>query len=152
MMKRKIFFTITIFSFLLLCCQHIETDDTLSNEQINYIRRIGLLDSDERIIKFYSEYRKKIAGNFFTNKRLAKFWIDEKDSSRNYKAFAYYTDIVSIDTNYMRNSLTYTPYLEVTKRDGTKFKVGVSGNKQNVRTFFEDAIARWKSSQRDLHE
>ena len=137
---------------ILFSCQRIETGKTLSKDQINYIRQLGLLDRDEKIIKFYSEYKKKVAGNFFTDKRMAVYWIDENDSSKNHKAFAYYPDIIAIDTNYMRGALTFAPYMQVTKKDGTQFKVYVEGSQAEIRSFFEEAITKWKSTKNQKDE
>src|SRR6187549_3450552 len=102
--------------FCLVSCSDnkIETDKTLSKSDKDYIHSLKLLDSDENIYKFFSEYKNKVAGNFFTDKRLAKYWIDERDKSKNEINFAYYKDIKSIDTVYQADA-TYCPYMLVTK-------------------------------------
>ena len=126
-------------------CQQIETGDSLSRDQIEYIQQLGLLDKNEKIIRFYSEFKKKVAGNFFTDKRMASYWMDENDSTKNEKNFAFYKDIVSIDTNYMRGAETYAPYMMVTTAKGNSFKVCADGKHAAVKSFFETAIAKWKS-------
>jgi hypothetical protein len=133
-------FIVTVFS-----CNKIETGETLSKNDLAYIKSLGLLENNESIIKFYSEYKNSVAGNFFTNYKMASYWIDERDSTKNYVSFAYYKDIASIDTNYMSSSLTYSPYMVVTKRDGSSFKVCADGNKAEIKAFFEEAITIWKS-------
>ena len=132
--------------FCFFACQHIETGETLSQKQIDYIKGLGLLDEGEAIILFYSEYKKEVAGNFFTSKRMASYWIDETDISKNQQNFAFYPDIADIDTNYMRNALTYTPYLEVIRKDSTRFRLSVEGKEKDVKQFFEEAIKKWKAS------
>jgi hypothetical protein len=136
---------VAIVVLILLCACHngIQTDNTLSTTDKNYIHNLGLLDSDEEIIKFNSQLNNKVSGNFFTNKRVASYWMDERDKSKNRIASAFYSDIKSIDTNYMRTSLTYAPYLEVTRNDSTKFKVYVDGKKVEIQSFFEEAVQRW---------
>jgi hypothetical protein len=134
----------------LASCQKIETGKTLSKKQIEYIKSLGLLDDNETIIKFYSEFTKKKAGNFYTDKRMAEYWIDESNSSKDHRNSAWYSEIVAIDTNYMHGALTYAPYMWVTKKDGTHFKVCVEGSHKAVKAFFEDAIKIWKSKRKNL--
>ena len=77
-----------LFSFLLLsACNHIETGDALSKTDIQRIQKLNLLDKGEKIYKFYSEFKNEVAGNFFTDKRIAKYWIDEKDKTKDVTAF-----------------------------------------------------------------
>jgi hypothetical protein len=132
----------------LLSCQRIETGETISKDLIEYIQNMHLLEKDEKIIRFYSSYRKKLSGNFFTDKRMASYWIDENDSTKNKKEFAFYQDIVSLDTNYMKPSLTMTAYIMVTTSNGEKFKVYVDGKHDEIKEFFETAIAKWKSEKK----
>jgi hypothetical protein len=134
--------TITVFS-----CNKIEKGETLSKDDLAYIQSLGLLENNESIIKFYSEYKNSVAGNFFTDQRMASYWIDPKDSNKNHVSFAYYKDISSIDTNYMSTSLTFSPYMMVTKKDSSKFKVCADGEKAEIKAFFEEAISKWKAVQ-----
>jgi hypothetical protein len=142
MTLRRIF----IFSIIILttaCRNRIETGQTLSNADISFIQSLKLLDTSEKIIQFYSEYKKKNAGNFFTNKRMATYWIDPHNKSKDNVSFAFYPDIKSVDTIYYAG-LTYCPYLLVTKNDNTQFKVLVEGSRQELKTFFETAIVEWR--------
>src|SRR5258708_37521427 len=123
---------------LFLSCNHIETGNTLGRSDVQYIEKLGLLEPGEKIHKFYSQYKNKNAGNFFTDKRMAKYWIDEKDKGKNEFSFAFYPDIASIDTFYYV-VLTYCPYMLVTRLDGTQFKVCVEGSREDLKSFFEVA-------------
>jgi hypothetical protein len=120
---------------------------TLDQQDINYIGSLKLLDEGETIHKFYSEYKIRVAGNFFTDRRIATYWIDQGNSEKNEVAFAYYGDIVKIDTVY-NTGLTYTPYLQVTKNDSTKFKVSVDGDYEQVKRFFEEALEQWQRNRK----
>jgi len=124
------------------CKNKIETDKTLGASDIKFIRSLGLLNDNENVIKFYSEYKKSVAGNFFTNKRISKYWIDERDATKNKICSAYYYEIKSIDTIYFAGS-TYCPYMLITKTDNSEYKVCVEGTKQEIRNFFEEAISTW---------
>ena len=132
---------------LLVSCNKIETNDTLNKSDISLIQDLNLIDENEKIIKFYSEYRKENSGNFFTNKRVAKYWIDKEDESKNVINSAFYKDIKSIDTVY-NAGLTYCPYLMISKIDGTSFKVSVEGDKTEVKSFFEDLLKEWDKNKR----
>jgi hypothetical protein len=132
---------------LLLACNHIETDSTLGASDIEYLRKLNLLSHDETVYKFYSNYKKRLSGSFFTNKRMASYWFDEFHEERTKVSFAYYTDIAAIDTVYFAGS-TYTPYMLVTASDSSQFKVYVDGKRHEVKAFFEDAINLWKSKKR----
>ena len=132
---------------LLVSCNKIETNDTLNKSDISLIQDLNLIDENERIIKFYSEYRKENSGNFFTNKRVAKYWIDKEDESKNVINSAFYKDIKSIDTIY-NAGLTYCPYLMISKIDGTSFKISVEGDKTEVKSFFEDLLKEWDKNKR----
>lgn len=139
-----LFNTIFLLTIFTSCKQNkIETANTLNDKDYLLISSLNLLDKDEKVEKFYSEYRKHLAGNFYTNKRLAKYWIDENDKSKNTIEFAYYKDILNLDTVF-NAGLTYCPFILVTKKDSSRFKVCVEGTKNQVNEFFQGAIDNWK--------
>jgi hypothetical protein len=148
-LMRKLTYFIPIFCFCILtllssCFDNkIETDKTLKPEDKAYIQSLNLLDKDEPVYKFYSEFKNRVAGNFFTDRRMAKYWIDERDKSKDKIEFAYYAEIASIDTVYSAG-VTYCPYMLVKKEDSTTFKVCVDGKRGEIKAFFEDAIQLWK--------
>lgn len=144
-MKRKYFNLILLFLF---SCNHIETTSSLSEADIKYIQSLTLLDEDEKIHKFYSEFKKKNAGNFFTDKRIAKYWVDDRNKQRNEISFAFYSNIKSIDTVY-NPGVTYCPYMLVTKLDNTQFKVCVDGKREYIKSFFEEAMSLWTQHRDD---
>jgi hypothetical protein len=138
-----------VLAFLWSCSGNkIETGKTLKAEIKAYIHSLNLLDKDETIYKFYSEYKDKVAGNFFTDRRVAKYWINGRDTTQEKIEFAYYPEIVSIDTVYHAGA-TYCPYMLVKKNDGTTFKVCVDGKREEIKAFFEDAIRLWNQKKAD---
>jgi hypothetical protein len=141
---RKTFFFGLVFCLLFLCsCTNkIEPGEKLSTKDIELIRKINLLDQDEKIYKFYSEYKRSVAGNFYTNKRLATYWLDQRDTTKNHIESAFYKDVIKIDTVYFAGE-TFCPHLLVTRRDGSKFKVCVEGEKTEITAFSDDAISKW---------
>jgi len=131
----------------LLSCsnQKIETGQTLKKETADIIRSLGLLGDSEQIIQFYSNYEQSKAGSFFTNKRIAHYWLDDNDKNKNDTSYAFYPDIVAIDTTVTVPD-TFAPYLTVTKKDSSQFRLYVEGRKSEIRAFFEEAILTWKKS------
>jgi ribosomal protein L31 len=137
-----------LFALIILCAScgnKIETSSTLTKQDIDRLRSLNLLDTNEQLYKFYSEFKKSVAGNFYTDKRLASYWLDEHDKSKNKIEFAFYKDIAKIDTVYYAGA-TYCPYLRITRDDSSYFKVCVDGKKKEIKDFFNDAIAKWKQN------
>ena len=139
LVKIKIIF----IGILIFSCNYIGKESGLNANDIKYIQSMGLLDKNEKIYKFYSEFRTKNAGNFFTDKRIATYWIDERNTEKNEISYAFYADIKSIDTIY-NAGVTYSPYLLVTKKDDTQFKVSVNGKREAIKAFFAEAIQQWE--------
>ena len=132
-----------ILFFAVDACNHITPGNKLSDKDIQRIKTLGLLENDERIIQFYFEAKKSVAGNFFTNKRMACYWLDENDESKNEIHSAFYNDIIAIDT-VINEGATYSPYMMVTCKDSSSFKVCFNGSKNEIRKTFNAAIAKWK--------
>jgi len=72
------YINITFILLLLISCNKIENSKTLDKKDIEYIKSLGLLEDDETIYGFYSEFKNSVAGNFFTNQRLASYCIDDR--------------------------------------------------------------------------
>jgi len=132
-----------LFFLCLLGCNRIGAGSSLSKSDIAFIKKLHLLDQDEKIYKFYSEFKKDRAGNFFTDKRMAAYWIDDRHKEKNEISFAFYPDIKSIDTVYDPGP-SYSPYMLVTRLDNTQFKVCANGKREEIKSFFEDAIKLWR--------
>lgn len=137
------YFNVTLILLLLISCNKIENSKTLDKKDIEYIKNLGLLKEDETIYGFYSEFKNSVAGNFFTDQRVASYWIDERNSQKNEVKFAYYNEIKKIDTIY-KVGITYSPYMLVTKANDSTFKVSVDGEKEGIKAFYEGVIREWK--------
>ena len=132
-----------ILTFLSSCSSNkIETASTLTSQDLNLIHSLNILDKDEKLIKFYSEYQKNVAGNFFTDKRVAHYWLDEHDKTKNSIEFAFYKDIIKIDTVFNAGA-TYCPYLLITRQDSSSFKVCVDGKREEINSFFAETFNTW---------
>ena len=146
-MKRNRPASIICLALLLLIysCNHIKSGDKLSSSERSTIDRLYKLDAREKVDKFYSEHTSDVAGNFFTNKRIANYWLDKNDKARTAVNFAWYSDIMSIDTVFNAGA-TYCPYMLITRKDSSQFKVFADGDKADVNAFFTGAMNNWKRS------
>ncbi len=135
-------------TFLNACSKNkIETASTITSKHLDLLHTLNLLGKEEHLYKFYSEYKKDIAGNFYTDKRLACYWIDKNDTSKNKIEFAFYKNIIKLDTVYNAGA-TYCPYLLVTRQDSSIFKVCVDGKRDEITNFFDGAIDLWIHSKK----
>lgn len=146
-MKKKRYLSLFLFCLLSCSSNHIETEGSLSKSDIEYIRSLNLISPNEKVYKFYSEFKKRNAGNFYTDKRIAKYWIDERNSDRNQLFSAFYPEIKSIDTFY-NPGVTFCPHMLVTKLDGTQFKVCADGTREEIKSFFEGALKLWNQKRK----
>ncbi len=133
--------------FLFIACNKITSGNDLSESDIQKIKELGILDDNEGIIKFYSEYKKNVAGNFFTNKRIASYWKDENNETRDKINSAFYKDIIRMDTITYAGA-SFSPYINVMRKDSTIFKVCFDGEKAEIRKTFEEVISIWKSNKK----
>jgi hypothetical protein len=146
-MKFALFLTVILF--ITGCTEEkIETGSTLDKKVILLIESLGLLEDGEEIIQFYSNFEKEKAGSFFTDKRVAHYWLDDFYADKSDTTFAYYGDIASIDTVY-RVPDTFSPYMEIKRLDGSRFRAYVDGNREQIKSFFEETIRRWKQKKRN---
>lgn len=136
-------YIITVVLLLLISCNKIENHKTLEQDDIKRLKSLKILDDDETIYQFYSEFKNEFAGNFYTNKRIASYWIDKRDTKKNKTNFAYYKDIIKIDTIY-NSGLTYSPYILITTKDNKTFKVYVDGKKDEIKSFFKNSLQEWR--------
>lgn len=139
----KKYYIVILALFTLISCNKIETNQTLDKEDIKYIKSLKLLTDGENVYKFYSEYKKDVAGNFYTDRRIATYWIDERNSKKNEINYAYYKEIEKIDTVF-NAGVSYSPYILVTKTNGMTFKVSVDGDKKEIKAFFEGVLREWE--------
>ncbi|TFF39531.1 hypothetical protein [Mucilaginibacter psychrotolerans] len=120
----------------------------LSEKDLQYIRKLGLLDKDENIIQFDAQgatlwYSVKQGGSFFSDKRVAGYWVAQDERQKTKVDYAFYKDIDSIALKDRSTALTYASYLTVFKHDGTKFRAYINGNKQKVEYFYKSALGEW---------
>lgn len=138
---------ITFIGLLLfISCTGIISGDQLSESEIEYIKSLGLLDENENIIQFSSQgSSNKQSGNFYTNRRVASYWLgDTKEENIIHSAF--YESIDSIHSEDLSTALTYSSHIHVFVNDSSSFKVYVDDDKENTQAFFDGVQERWESA------
>lgn len=134
----------TVFTAALLlvfssCQPGIQDGASLSANHVSYIKSLGLLGAGEHIILFDSQYRIKASGNFFTNRRIASYWIDSRDAKKRTINYAFYDEVDSMKI-IKQHDLSY---LRVHKTDGKAFKVVVKASPLETTYFLGTAMSTW---------
>ena len=141
----KIILITVISATISVSCNRSPRDGKgLSKSEKEYIRGLGLLEENETIFLFDGQSGFETSGNFFTDKRIATYWIDKRDEDKSSIDFAFYNEIDTILTKDLSRALTYASYMEVVKNDGKTFKVYVDGDSTEVQTFFDRAMSEWR--------
>lgn len=138
---KKIIYTQMLLVFSLIGCSLLGNKNIKEADR-KYIQSLGLLNNEEKILLFSTSLNVKTSGNFITNQRIASYWIDDKEKTK--KKYAYYSNIIKIDTVDLTKAWTYNSYLIITKNDSTKFKVYIEGNKNEYNIFVKTAFESWE--------
>lgn len=139
MVKRLIY--LFIFILLITACSRMKKGSELTASEKGYIKELGLLDDDEAIILFDSQMTITISGNFFTNKRIASYW--QNDKSDDHITSAYYNTIDTIKLIDRVNDFSNASYLEVYRKDSTTFKVYTDSDSLGINQFYNEALEAW---------
>ncbi|WP_426492682.1 hypothetical protein [Hymenobacter sp. 102] len=123
-------------------CERTYRGDQLSANETTRIKALAQLSEDEQIYQFYSNNDGvEGAGNYCTTKRIGHYW-------RGQRAYeiesAYYQDIARITPYYNPPGDFVVPYLLVTRKDSTQFKVFVGGEHRQVKDFFVKCLTHWR--------
>jgi hypothetical protein len=136
------------FGLCTSCSQDFKSEKQLSTDEKKFIKQLGILDDGEQIILFDSQAGElfnstETSGNFFTDRRIASYWIDGRDEAKSHVEFAFYHEVDTIWRYPKYGSLTLASYLEVHRKNGTKFKVYVDGDSGKTWYFFNRALETW---------
>lgn len=135
----KILFVLFISTFFFSCKPNMMIGKDLSSKEIMYIQKMGLLDKNEEIILFATQggfLGLKSSGNFYTQKRIASYWIDKNHPERTSKDFAYYKDIDTIICQPKLNAVTLSSSLEIKTKSGEIFEVYIDADSAQTWKFF----------------
>ncbi|RZK40554.1 MAG: hypothetical protein EOO57_02395 [Hymenobacter sp.] len=137
--------TCALFLCVIVSCNNIYQGNQLSTKELAQIRKLGLLDTDEKIYQFYSNNQGvKGAGNFYTTKRIANYWLYRGNRQID---FAYYRDITRISLTTHPSGDFTIPFITITRRDSTQFKVYVDGKESEIKNFLSGCQTHWRAGQ-----
>lgn len=141
-------FCFALLSLLLVSCTYIETGADLSADEVAFIRSVGLLAPDETIHHFYSNFTLRKAGSFYTDQRMAHYWLDGKDTRQHHREYAFYADITAVEPIFHVPDFD-SPYLLVRRNDQTTFRVYMDGHPEQMQQFYQGALDAWKRQRHD---
>lgn len=141
---KKVVNSIKGFSISLTEKSGVVTENDLSKKDIDYIKNLGLLENEEKIIYFSSQLDRETSGNFFTNKRVASYWKYDKNPKDDYVKSIFYEDIKSITIDYERGLTNSTAILIKTKDGKGDFFIYIDDNKTNEEMFFNTLLSEWE--------
>ena len=116
--------------------------ESLTQEQASYLQELFTLDADESIITYNDSYKFKTNGSFYTDKRVAGYWVGE-DKSENNLVSVYYTDIKSMTLSDLSGSLRNASFILITKKNGRSVQVFVDGKSKEVASFYDGVQRYW---------
>jgi hypothetical protein len=132
------------------CENGIQKGDELSKKDIEIITNLGLLEQNERIIEFHSQSGQSNqiaqAGNFYSNKRIASYWIEQNSKSEINSAF--YSEIDTITTHDFSNDWSTGSFLKIRTNTSHVYNVYVNGDQKDIKHFFNGAIREWENKKR----
>lgn len=123
----------------------------LKKEEIQYITKLGLLDPNEKIILFDSQSDFETSGNFFTEQRIASYWISDKkeESDTNY---AFFKDVDSLLLTDLVNDFSYASYITVYLEDGANFRVHIDADSADTYHFYDLAMKNWEKAKSEYEK
>lgn len=142
MRKHIILLIITIM--LLTGCGR-QSDSGLSSQEEAYLEALGLLSKDETVLFFDSSTKFERSGSFFTDQRVASYWLDLHTPAKSQKSSALYRDVANISLRYAAD-WTYAHDILIELEDGTSFHVYVSSDKDFANNFFKTLTSTWQQA------
>ncbi len=119
----------------------------LTKSEIEYITKLGLLDPNEKIILFDSQSDFEISGNFFTEQRIASYWISDKNEESDTNS-AYFKDVDSLLLTDLVNDFSYASYITVYLEDGANFRVYIDADSAATYHFYDLAVENWENQKK----
>ncbi len=115
----------------------------LPKSTIKFIHKLGILESNEEILFFYTSLTNETSGNYITKKRVASYWQNKTSPQKNYIKSAFYSEIDSIGIKY-GDGFEFTSSFVIKKKDGEKFEVYFNHTKENMDKLYGKVKELWK--------
>lgn len=144
---KKSFILFLLSATLLVGCSSYYSSSGLTEADEAYLTDIDLLDNNEDVLFFSSGLGIKQEGNFFTDKRVATYWIDPERPHKEKRVSADYSEIADISIVYSSNSL-YAHKITVTRTDGSQFPVYIGFKEAIAQEFFNALVKQWEQEKR----
>ncbi len=143
-MKATTIIALSVLFFTTSCGNNIREGDEITASELSYIKELGLLDENEKIVLFDSQSSFEVSGNFFTDKRIACYWQNNKPEE-DHTTFAYYENIDSLRFVDRITDISYASYVEVYVNDSSRFKVYIDADSTTSYDFYNKSKAEWSS-------
>ena len=136
---------IIILTQLFISCgyEKVKNGEDLSTGQINHMQELGILDKDEDILYCSTNMNYNVSGNIITEKRIAKYWLDEEN--RDIES-AYYNEIDTILIGKYGDSFESTSFYIVKKKNGKSFNVYFNWKKEDIDLIYQEILGIWEKS------
>ncbi len=146
-MKKSLSIFLFSILFLAVSCSWTEkNENNLSAKDLSFIRSLGILDTDEKILLFESNggiSGLKQSGNFVTDKRIASYWIENNKTEMN---FAFYAQIDSMKLNDKTTAVTMASSITIYANDNTTFELYVDADSARLNQFYNQTIQLWEKN------
>lgn len=112
------------------------------SHNIKFMQRKGIMDSDDKLIYFYSDAFLNIRndGNGFTDRHVFSYW---KEDDEFYYETASFNEIKDIKTNFSK-SWSDDTVIDIIRNDDSKFILFISNSNKKDKVFVKELMKRWK--------
>ena len=146
MKKFQLLFLISIVILVVSCGWKAKNESNLTTKDLQFIRGLGILDSNETILLFETNggfSGLKQSGNFITDKRVASYWIENNLKELN---FAFYSQIDSMKLNNKTNALTLASSITIFANYKKTFELYIDADSSRLNQFYDKTLEIWKKN------
>lgn len=120
--------------------------ETLEREQENHLRELFELEAQEAIITLNNLPSAVSNGSFYTDQRVAGYWISENQSGNNLVSVRY-EDVKSMTLSDLSGSRGQASFILITKKNGRSVQIFVDGKSKEVGDFYDGVQRSWMGAQ-----
>lgn len=142
----KSIFLTSVLLLLVSCSLKAKNENNLTLKDLQFIRDLGILDSNETILLFESNgglSGLKQSGNFVTKKRVASYWIENNLTEKN---FAIYSQIDSMKLNNKTNAVALASSITIYAKDNKTFELYIDADSNRLNQFYNQTVQLWKKN------
>jgi hypothetical protein len=146
MKKFQLLFLISIVILVVSCGWKAKNESNLTTKDLQFIRGLGILDSNETILLFETNggfSGLKQSGNFITNKRMVSYWIENNLKDVN---FAFYSQIDSLKLNNKTVAATLASSITIYSHDQTTFELYIDADSSRLNQFYDKTLEIWQKN------